>query len=304
MLAAERIVRKVHPKDCVVLATGFACPPWFNIGEQDGPVGAATLARALMLGLGARPVFVTDDFNVGLVTAAAHGAGLRTDNSERAASLPRVSSVLNFPLNKEEAIKASSRMLRELNPAALIAIERPSQNSKGEYHGLTGINITKYVSKLDCLFEDSKHEKRLTIGIGDGGNELGYGLIRDSVIRYVPFAGDCKCGCGGGVASNTTTEVLVPATVSNWGAYGIEACIAALLENEALIHTRSIDNRTHEWCAQAGAINAGPGLLDPGADDVPAEQHGDLVELLRLIVQKSFMTGQEYKYDWLSPSKR
>ena len=302
MLAAQRLAQRVKANDVVIITTGFACPPWFTVGEQDGPVGAATLARGLVLGLDAKVVLVTDSFNMGITKAALAGSGLNVGSIEEMLRLPRLASIVEFTTESNQAAAAGERMLKELNPSALIAIERPSQNVKGEYHGLTGINISKYLAKPDSMFLSAKAQGTLTIGIGDGGNELGCGLIRDSVLKYVPFSGECKCPCQGGSASNIATEVLVTATISNWGAYGIEACLSALLQNPAVLHDRQIELRTQAYCAAAGAINGGPGLLDPGADDVPMTQHANLVELLGLLVQKSSMSGQEYKYKWLHPS--
>jgi hypothetical protein len=56
-------------------------------------------------------------------------------------------------------------------------------------------------------------------------------------------------------------------------------------------------------CAAAEANNDGPGLLDPGTDAVPAEIHGDFVELLGFMVQSGVDFGRLYKeprYPWLA----
>jgi thiamine pyrophosphate-dependent acetolactate synthase large subunit-like protein len=68
----------------------------------------------------------------------------------------------------------------------------------------------------------------LTVGIGDGGNEIGMGNIYDTVRKVVPYGDQCKCPAKCGIADSTLVDVTVVATVSNWGAYGIEACLAAL----------------------------------------------------------------------------
>jgi len=49
--------------------------------------------------------------------------------------------------------------------------------------------------------------------------------------------------------------------------------------------------------------NDGPGLLDPGTDAVPAEIHGDFVELLGFMTQSGVDFGRLYKesrYPWLA----
>jgi hypothetical protein len=60
-----------------------------------------------------------------------------------------------------------------------------------------------------------------TIGIGDGGNEIGMGKIRWDVIRRnIPN--------GGLIACRVPTDYLIVAGVSNWGAYGLAAGVRLL----------------------------------------------------------------------------
>src|SRR5205807_1527308 len=60
-----------------------------------------------------------------------------------------------------------------------------------------------------------------TIGVGDGGNEIGMGKIPWDVIRRnVPN--------GGLIACRVPTDYLIVAGVSNWGAYALAAGVALL----------------------------------------------------------------------------
>src|SRR5437016_6294546 len=91
-------------------------------------------------------------------------------------------------------------------------------------------------------------------------------------------------------------------TVSNWGAYGIEAALAILLERPEVMHTSDIDARVHDLCAAAGANNDGPGLLDVGSDAIPAPLHGHIVDLLGQMVRSGMDFGRLYReprYPWL-----
>jgi hypothetical protein len=55
-----------------------------------------------------------------------------------------------------------------------------------------------------------------TIGIGDGGNEIGMGKIPWAILqRNIPG--------GGLVACRVPTEHLLVCGISNWGAYGLAA---------------------------------------------------------------------------------
>lgn len=299
--AAGHLLERVRKGDVVILATGFPTYPW-STGEQDGPVGTATLARALALGIGARPVIVTDPANVDLCAAAVRGAGLNVKSVGDALRLPTTAAVAPFPLEWNEAQAAAEKILETLRPAALVAVERPGANEQRQYHSSGGKSITDHCAKIDALFETARGHGLLTIGVGDAGNEIGSAAIRDAVLRAVPHARRCGCPCGGSIVPLVRTDVLVTAAISNWGAYGIEAAIAFLLGRPEVMHARDVDARTHELCAAAGANNDGPGLLDVGADAIPGPLHGHVVELLGAIVRNGLDFGRLYReprYPWL-----
>lgn len=298
--AASRLLSRVHRDDTVVLATGFPMAPWF-MGEQDGPVGTATLARALVLAVGARPVIVTDPVNVDLCAAAVRGAGLYVRPLREAREMPTTAAVLPFPLEWDDAASRSAEMLETLRPSALIAIERPGANEHRQYHQADGKSVTAYCGKIDALFAGARDAGVPTIAVADGGNELGCAAIRETVLRVVPTARRCACPCGGTAVPRVETDVLVTSGISNWGAYGIEAAVALLLSRPEVLHDRVIDARVYERCADAGAHNTA-GLLDPGADAVPARLHGHMVELLGQVVAAGLDQGRMYReprYPWL-----
>ncbi len=301
LLAAERLVERVHEGDVVLIATGLPCFPWFS-GEQDGPVGAATLARALLLGLAARPMVVTEAGHVEMCRSALRGAGLYARGIDEALALPTTAAVVPFTASWEEAERDAAALLDRVRPKALVAIERPGANEHGRYHAAKGFDFTEHCAKVDVIFEQAKARGILTIGIGDGGNELGCAMIRDTVIQEVPYGGKCQCPCQGSVVPRFMPDVLVAAAISNWGAYGIEAALAVLLGRAEVMHSREVDYRAHHLCAAAEANNDGPGLLDPGTDAVPAHLHGNFVELLQFMVQGGLDFGRLYKeprYPWL-----
>ncbi len=302
LAAAQELTRRVRPGDTVVLATGLPTYPWF-FGEQDGPVGAATLARALVLGLAARPVIVTEAVHVEMCRAAVRGAGLYARGLEDALLLPTTAGVIAFPTDPEEAEREAARLVQRVRPKAMIAIERPGANEHGHYHAAKGLRLTDHCAKVDVLFAKGKAAGAYTIGIGDGGNELGCALIKDTVVATVPYAAKCQCPCGGTVVPVLVPDHLVIAAISNWGAYGVEAALALLLERREVLHGRDIDRRVHDLCAAAEANNDGPGLLDPGTDAVPAAIHGDFLALMGCMIQNGLDFGRLYKeprYPWLA----
>ena len=302
LLGTRRLMERVRPGDVVVISTCMPVGTYPN-AEQDGPVGASTLARSLVLGLSARPVVVVERRNRELMEASLRAAGLYPLPLDEALTQPTACGVVEFTLDEEQASVEARDLLARLQPAALVAIERAGANEYGEHHGARGNNVTEQNSKQDVLFELARESGALTIGIGDGGNELGCALIRDHVVQHVPHAGRCECPCGGTIVPAFEPDVLIIAAVSNWGAYAIEAMLAAALGRREVLHDRDVDLRVHSFAAMAGANNDGPRLLDPGSDAIDASFHGHLLDLLALLVRNGADPGGVYhrrSWPWLA----
>ncbi|MBI2808459.1 MAG: DUF4392 domain-containing protein [Planctomycetes bacterium] len=222
-----------RPAPGLAIVTGFfiptATPP---AGETDGPLGALFLARALGP-LGISVVLVTDDFCVRALEAGLAECGLRK-------TVPLVT--LPTPVQARDMSDADYwRFFDERKGIAdlthLIAIERvgPSHThdnvpaaNRDRCHTMRGRDITDFMSPAHRLFARADPvacapgwSRPITIGIGDGGNEIGMGKIPWNVIqRNIPG--------GGLVACRVPTDHLVVAGVSNWGAYGLAAGVAHL----------------------------------------------------------------------------
>jgi hypothetical protein len=86
-------------------------------------------------------------------------------------------------------------------------------------HTMRGRDITASMSPAHRLFEGAGPIR--TIGIGDGGNEIGMGKVPWDVIRRnIPG--------GGLVACRVPCDYLIVCGVSNWGAYGLAAGVRLL----------------------------------------------------------------------------
>ena len=77
-------------------------------------------------------------------------------------------------------------------------------------------------------FSAYKSEKIATIGIGDGGNEIGMGKVHQQVIEHILN--------GQNIASTVATDHLVTAGVSNWGGSALVAALRVL--NHCPMHSR------------------------------------------------------------------
>jgi len=165
-----------------------------------------------------------------------------------------------------------------LDPAAVIAIERPGANRSGEYHMLGGTNVTDETGVAEPLFEGTD---ALTVAVGDGGNELGMGTIRGTVREALPNA--TACGCGGGVAATSEVDILVPVTVSNWAAHGITAALSAL-QGENLLPPSDAEERALRQCGLAGAVDGVSGRTDGTCDGLSIPTNRGVLDCLHDIV--------------------
>ncbi|MEM3734786.1 MAG: DUF4392 domain-containing protein [Nitrososphaerales archaeon] len=296
-LASEKIINGAKQGRSVVFATGFLVPPWLA-PETDGPVGAVTLARALNVSLDLTPIIITDDALVERISALCEASGFRVCEYIKASALPRRVAVEGFPISEEEALRQTKSLLDKTKPVALIAIERGSRNEKGEYHSGVGMNITNITAKIDFLFEEARRRGIPTIGIGDGGNEIGMGCIKEAVKKYIPTATKCGCPCGAGTHAATETDMLVVASVSNWGAYGIEACLAYALRQPELIHDAELEERLLEEAGRIGFIDPATGFGEPSVDHIPKKIQIAIIDILNFIVRsrlKESLYIQKYR---------
>src|SRR5208337_1739575 len=139
--AAARLLMTAAAGDCVIMITGSLTRPWVStrIGETDGPVGTAAMARALSYGFNAIPVVVTDTSLLEPIGATLRAAGLAVvtlEEAKRATSNRRfcgVAVALGYPLADDAARAEAKRMLDELKPNAVIAIERAGMTVRGTY---------------------------------------------------------------------------------------------------------------------------------------------------------------------------
>ena len=127
----------------------------------------------------------------------------------------------------------------------------------------------------------------LSIGVGDHGNEIGFGRIEDAVKRIHPYGGKCQCPCGGGMASAVKTDVLVVATMSNWGMYGIEAMLAILLGRPQLPHAPAMTRRIIHACLDAGGLEAMWGTKLYLVDGAEGESSEAVVQMLGDLVRNA-----------------
>ena len=288
LAAASRLLQKVQPGDAVFIATGWVDQPLVDPGhgETDGPPGAVSLARALRLTCKARPIILTDACLVEGTARLARAAGLQCVSPEHlhysiALNKLLTISVLPFPEDWSEAQQEAARLFAEFSPSACIALERGGMNEYGIIHNMAGKDTNANQAKLDAVFQQAAAAGTLTVGIGDGGNEIGMANIADCIRASIPFGAKCACGCGGGLAPATPVDILMTAVISNWGAYGLAALLGALTNMPEALPDPEREQRILKASISAGFHDAIYGEICGSVDGSPMATQLAVVQLMQ-----------------------
>lgn len=292
-LAAKSLVDRVKKGDFVFIVTGAGAPPYMPKGETDGPLGAAALARMVDLAFEAKPVMITEEEKMDALVETCNAAELAVQPEEWIRRRAYGGAVAEpFPIDDERAWVAAEKLVAKYSPVAMIAVEKLAVGAKGVIHNMSGTDRTQHIAKVHHLVNEARRKGILTIGIGDGGNEVGFGMIREELKALGGIYSDCSpCPCRDGVVTVVSTDVLLPAAVSNWGVYGVEACIAAMVGNLDVIHNEDVERRMLEAGVRRGlASGFGRQMLD--VDGTTLEANQALITIMREMV-KNFVKKVE-----------
>jgi hypothetical protein len=302
LTVAQKLLQTATAGQPIVIATGLPIRGWFSpaMAENDGPIGAATLARALYRACGAVPILICEVEQTYVLHACLRAVGLTPASFDEydAAQHSRwrvpgrdlpVAVVFGFPSDTASA-KIATRELLQRSPTAMISIERQGADDDGCYHyGRGEENIADIMAKVDLLFEEALIRGIYTVGVGDGGNELGMGNIKNFIRETLPF--------GNKIAPSVRVSTLVAASVSNFGCYGIEACLAALAGDPDILHTPQQDSLLIDTCVRIGAVDGATGLVEPYVDALPSIVSSSFVNLLHAVVRNGLSPAKVYKLD-------
>uniref|UniRef100_A0A8C3P4I5 D-glutamate cyclase, mitochondrial n=2 Tax=Cyanoderma ruficeps TaxID=181631 RepID=A0A8C3P4I5_9PASS len=196
----------------VLITTGF--PTHFGHQppeENDGPPGALAIA-AVLQALEKQVAIVTDhramELNKKIIEEAV-----------RLGILKKAIPLLSY--QRESADSALMFLCENGNPGRprfdhLVAIERAGMAADGNYYNARKVNIKHLVDPIDELFLAAQTIPGVTTtGVGDGGNELGMGKVKDAVKKHIKN--------GDVIACDVEADFTVVAGVSNWGGYAV-AC--------------------------------------------------------------------------------
>ncbi|XP_064809569.1 D-glutamate cyclase, mitochondrial [Oncorhynchus masou masou] len=201
----------------VLITTGFPTHYTHNPPEEtDGPPGAIAIAATLQA-LQKEVAIVTDhralEMNQRIMEDAVKKGVIKT-------AVPLLSYQGNSP---DSALYFLCHNGDHKKPRFdhLVAIERSGRASDGNYYNMRGVNIKHLVDPIDDLFTAASTIPGIsTTGIGDGGNELGMGKVKEAVREHMPN--------GSLIACDVAADFAITAGVSNWGGYGM-ACALYIL---------------------------------------------------------------------------
>uniref|UniRef100_A0A8C6WXQ0 D-glutamate cyclase n=1 Tax=Neogobius melanostomus TaxID=47308 RepID=A0A8C6WXQ0_9GOBI len=203
----------------VAITTGFPTHYMHNPpDETDGPPGAVAMAN-MLLSLGKQVTMVSDR----------RGLQLNQDLIDEAVTSGVLSAPVPLVTFEDNGPDSAVRFLCHDGDISkprydhLVAIERSGRAADGNYYNMRGINIKHLVDPIDDLFVAAKEIPGIsTTGIGDGGNELGMGKMKERVKSLMP-KGDL-------IACDVPADYAITCGVSNWGGYAV-ACGLFLLQN-------------------------------------------------------------------------
>lgn len=205
------------PRGNVLLTTGFYVA---GFAETDGPSGTWAVALALKK-LGFHPVIVTDDLSRNFYEPE----GIET-----------------VYMSMEAGEKEAADLLEKYQPVLLFALERCGVNRSGDYQNMRGKSIRPFTAPCDLLFTLS--EGRIpSMGVGDGGNEIGMGNLADVIAEKLPL-----------VPCVVKVDYPLIATVSNWGGYGL--CAAwSTLSGKNLLPSADAVIAFLQHCVDVGSVD-------------------------------------------------
>ena len=237
----------------ILITTGFYILT-AGAAETDGPPGAIAIGNALEK-LGYEVVYITDEYALDIMTEC---------KSEK-------SRVIDFPImDKTESEEYALELLSVENPSILLSIERCSAAQDDKYRNMRNLDITGSTARIDLLF--SKH--KTTIGIGDGGNEIGMGNVLDGVDKSEKLVS---------YPAISTVNELIISSVSNWGGYGLLSSLS-MSTGENVLPTVDEDMQIIRRMVDMGAVDGFSGEQTYKVDGFSLEENAHVLQRLHDIL--------------------
>lgn len=164
-------------------------------------------------------------------------------------------------------------------PSARETFERETPlESRDVCHNMRGMNIDRWTAPLHRLFEVASGlaPRVKTIGIGDGGNELGMGSIPwETLHRAIAIGPAAKTAC------RIPADFPLVAGTSNWGAYALAAAVGAMAGiPESAVRRGSAHELSlvESLVENAGAVDGVSKKRQPTVDGISSETYAKMVD--------------------------
>ncbi|HJO92413.1 MAG TPA: DUF4392 domain-containing protein [Victivallales bacterium] len=243
---AEKLLNN---KGALIIATGFLIN---HKQETDGPIGALFLGKSLNY-LGYDVVFVSNNECIRILKEI-------VDFNAK---------FIDYPIcDYNESLNYSNELINNIKPSCMISIECRGAGESGRYLTSKGVDISLDTPCVDTLFQIAYKKNIYTLGIGDGGNEIGFGNIESFLLEEICIE-----------PSRIKTTDLIVSSISNWGAYGL------IYELSLIIGKNLLPGVEEEYKAIENLVNAGgiDGMLEkntPTVDGFTVDKNSNcLIEL-------------------------
>lgn len=253
---------------CVAVITGFYVPDASTpSAETDGPLGAILLADALDR-MEIETVIVTDQLCGAALRAAMLACGVEVE-----LHMCPIGSEASTLWQQSFWDTPTGQKLTHLVSIERVGPSLHDESKTASCRNVRGIPIDEWSADLYRLFEESPQHIR-TIGIGDGGNEIGMGTFwRELGPSQAPPESACR----------TTTDWTILAGVSDWGAMALATAMAVHREEAPLLGDWTADRVLHglEQMVKGGPAVDGITLqAEPTVDGLPFATYIQPLELM------------------------
>ncbi len=248
----------------VALLTGCyipqAQPP---AAETDGPPGVALLGVALTA-LDTRVRLLTDPLCEPVVRGAVAGMGV---------DLP-----IDVVTGDDLSLDALAERYARTGVTHIVSVERLGPGADGRVRNMRGADVSACTPPLHRVLELGDWS---TVGIGDGGNEIGMGSLPDDAFAHLDER-ERLTRC------EVVTDALIVAGVSNWGAVALALAVALLAGDAALEAALPALTLERHDAVLASTVNAGgvdgvSGVHGPSVDGLELPAHRRVIEELRAV---------------------
>lgn len=288
----------------VLIVTGFAVVLGDRAtAETDGPLGALFLA-SMLEAVGLEAKFATDRYAADILRAGCEQIDLpqssviefpqsANDQSSRAsvaawrrahADTDAEYSHLVFieRVGPSHTLESAATSTSDERRSEIVAeFERLVPDSERDVcHNMRGESIDAYTAPLHMLVRQDDVSAfgppgPVTIGVVDGGNEIGCGAVEWDVLR-----GAMPSDVTARIACRIRTNATIPSGVSNWGAYALGAAVASLRASQRPEAMRTLAAWTSEKhqkllaaLVAAGAVDGVTKRAEATVDGIPLDAY-------------------------------